>query len=101
MEPVFRKRDGWRRIYIDLPGMGLTKNCHEISSSEDMLHAVAEFIRAVIPNEKYLIAGESYGGYIAGGMIEKEKEQIPWVQHLYVLLLSLMQMAERLGNIKS
>lgn len=76
MEPVFRNRDGWRRIYIDLPGMGLTKNYHEISSSDDMLHAVAEFIQEVIPTERYLIAGESYGGYIARGMIEKEKEQI-------------------------
>lgn len=25
MEPIFTKREGWRRIYIDLPGMGVTK----------------------------------------------------------------------------
>jgi pimeloyl-ACP methyl ester carboxylesterase len=23
MEPIFNTREGWRRIYIDLPGMGL------------------------------------------------------------------------------
>lgn len=31
MEPIFTNRDGWRRIYIDLPGMGLTKIYEEHS----------------------------------------------------------------------
>ncbi|MEQ2526919.1 alpha/beta hydrolase [Bacillaceae bacterium CLA-AA-H227] len=76
MEPVFTERNGFRCIYIDLPGMGLTKNYNEISSSDDMLNAVLEFIEAVLPNQKFLIAGESYGGYIARGIIEKHREQI-------------------------
>ena len=25
MEPIFQKREGWKRIYFDLPGMGKTK----------------------------------------------------------------------------
>jgi pimeloyl-ACP methyl ester carboxylesterase len=76
MEPIFTKRDGWRRIYIDLPGMGLTKNYNGISSSDEMLNAVLEFIQAIIPNQEYIIAGESYGGYIARGIIQKQKEQL-------------------------
>lgn len=76
MEPIFTKRDGWRRIYIDLPGMGLTRNYHEISSSDDMLNAVIDFIQAIIPEQEYIIVGESYGGYIARGIIQKQQEQI-------------------------
>lgn len=76
MEPIFTKRDGWRRIYIDLPGMGFTKNYNEISSSDEMLSAVLDFIQAIIPEQEYLIAGESYGGYIARGIIQKQQEQI-------------------------
>ncbi|WP_102275312.1 alpha/beta fold hydrolase [Cytobacillus massiliigabonensis] len=76
MEPVFKKRTGWRRIYIDLPGMGLTKNYNEIGSSDEMLTAVLEFIQTIIPGQEYLIAGESYGGYIARGIIQKQQEQI-------------------------
>ena len=76
MEPIFTLRDGWRRIYIDLPGMGLTKNYNEISSSDDMLNTLTDFIEAVLPNQEYIIAGESYGGYIASGLIEKQKERI-------------------------
>jgi pimeloyl-ACP methyl ester carboxylesterase len=76
MEPVFTKREGWRRIYIDLPGMGLTKNYNEISNSDEMLEAVLDFIETVLPNQNYVVAGESYGGYIARGLIEKHAENI-------------------------
>ncbi|WP_112181132.1 alpha/beta fold hydrolase [Paraliobacillus zengyii] len=76
MEPIFKKKEGWRRIYIDLPGMGLTKNYHDICSSDEMLDTVLDFIETVIPNQEYLIVGESYGGYIARGIIEKQKERI-------------------------
>lgn len=76
MEPVFSKRDGWRRIYIDLPGMGVTKNYSDISSSDEMLDAVLEFIQAIIPNQSYLIAEDSYGGYLTRGVIQKQKEKV-------------------------
>jgi pimeloyl-ACP methyl ester carboxylesterase len=76
MEPIFNEKKGWRRIYLDLPGMGLTKNYAAINSSDDMLEAVLAFIQAVLPNQDYLIVGESYGGYLERGIIEKQKEHI-------------------------
>jgi pimeloyl-ACP methyl ester carboxylesterase len=76
MEPIFEKRGGFRRIYIDLPGMGLTKNYNKISSSDEMLESVIDFIQTVIPDQEYLIAGESYGGYIARGIIHKQVQPI-------------------------
>lgn len=87
MEPVFTKRDGWRRIYIDLPGMGLTKNYSELSSSDEMLDVVLDFIQTLIPNQEYVIAGESYGGYIARGVIQRNPEQIQGAAFICPLII--------------
>ena len=76
MEPLFTNRTGYRRIYIDLPGMGLTKNYDDIHSSDEMLNAVQDFIQAIIADQEYMIAGESYGGYIARGIIHKQNEKL-------------------------
>ena len=76
MEPIFTLRKGWRRIYVDLPGMGLTKNYDEISNSDDILSTLIDFIEAVLPNQEYIIAGESYGGYLARGLIKKHKDRV-------------------------
>lgn len=91
MELVFSKRDGWRRIYIDLPGMGLTKNYNEICSSDDVLNAVLEFIDTIIPGQEYLVAGESYGGYIARGMIQKRQELILGAAFICPLIIPLVK----------
>lgn len=69
MEPVLRDMPGYQRIYIDLPGMGRTKGADWIRNSDDMLRIVEEFIESVIPGKSFLLAGESYGGYLARGLI--------------------------------
>ncbi len=71
MEPVFNNKDGYKRIYMDLPGMGKTKGENWITNIDTMLDVVINFIEKVIPNENFLIAGESYGGYLARGVIYK------------------------------
>ncbi|TGB01397.1 alpha/beta fold hydrolase [Halobacillus salinus] len=76
MEPVFNNTDGWRRLYIDLPGMGATKNYEAIKDSDEMLKAVIEWIDAVIPGQEYVLVGESYGGYIARGLIKHQPERV-------------------------
>lgn len=76
MEPVFEDRTGWRRIYLDLPGMGHSRQYDEITSADEMLNAVVEFIETIIPNQQYVVVGESYGGYIARGIIYKQAQQI-------------------------
>lgn len=68
MEPIFNEKTGYRRIYFDLPGMGRTENYHNILSSDDVLEAVIHLIEHHIPNEPFLIAGESFGGYLARGV---------------------------------
>ncbi len=70
-EQVFESADGYKRIYIDLPGMGKTKSSEAIKNSDDMLNVLIQFIDAVIPEEEILIVGESYGGYLARGLVNK------------------------------
>jgi len=76
MEPVFLEQEGWKRIYFDLPGMGKTTNYSSIQNSDEMLEVVNEFIQALIPDEPYLLVGESYGGYLARGIMRKSAERL-------------------------
>ncbi|MGE7948455.1 alpha/beta fold hydrolase [Lysinibacillus sp. NPDC093688] len=76
MEPIFTEREGWKRIYIDLPGMGNTTDYEKINNSDEMLEAVVELIHSLLPNERYLLVGESYGGYLVRGIMREYHEQI-------------------------
>lgn len=76
MEPVFIERGGYRRIYPDLPGMGRTKGEAWVDSSDKMLQVMLEFIEKVIPNENFLLAGESYGGYLARGIVHHMADRV-------------------------
>ncbi|WP_312561993.1 alpha/beta hydrolase [Anaerospora sp.] len=71
MEPIFAKKTGYKRIYIDLPGMGKTKAADWIINSDVMLEIVMAFIQKVIPGERFLLVGQSYGGYLSRGIIYK------------------------------
>ncbi|SDN03128.1 Pimeloyl-ACP methyl ester carboxylesterase [Fictibacillus solisalsi] len=76
MEPVFAGREGYERIYLDLPGMGRTKGEEWIKGTDDMLDAVLRFIDAILPKQSFLLAGESYGGYLARGIVAKIGERV-------------------------
>lgn len=76
MEPIFRDKDGYKRIYIDLPGMGKSESAEWIINSDIILDIVTEFIKEIIPNENFIIAGNSYGGYISRGVIYKMTDRI-------------------------
>ncbi|MCL2698379.1 MAG: alpha/beta hydrolase [Oscillospiraceae bacterium] len=80
MEPVFNEipHVKYRRIYIDLPGMGQTPS-GRVKTSEDMLEVIIGFIEAVIPNGNFLIAGESFGGFMTLGLISRIPERIDGV----------------------
>jgi pimeloyl-ACP methyl ester carboxylesterase len=69
MEPLFETRPGWQRIYLDLPGMGQTPGPDWITSQDQVLDVVTRFIDRVIPGQRFTVAGLSYGGYLARGLI--------------------------------
>ena len=69
MEPLFADRAGWRRLYPDLPGMGKTRAADWITCQDQMLDLVIDFIDTVAPGERFVVAGTSYGGYLARGLV--------------------------------
>jgi len=71
-EPIFEARDGYQRIYIDMPGMGKTPSTG-VNNSDDILKVILNFIDSLIPNQHFLLIGLSYGGYIARGILKHKQ----------------------------
>ena len=71
IEPIFKKVNDYKRIYIDLLGMGKSNNCSlEYASSDKILEMLLSFIKEKIDKE-FLLIGESYGGYLSRGILSK------------------------------
>jgi len=76
IEPIFSNRGGWKRIYLDLPGMGRTRAPRWLNSADQMLDALIQFCEIVIPEDQFLVAGESYGGYLARGLVRSLPQRL-------------------------
>jgi pimeloyl-ACP methyl ester carboxylesterase len=76
MEPLFATRPGWRRIYPDLPGMGKTRAADWITNVDEILDLVIAFVDAVAPGQRFVVAGQSYGGRLARGLVHHRGKQI-------------------------
>jgi pimeloyl-ACP methyl ester carboxylesterase len=76
MEPLFKKRSGWKRIYPDLPGHGLTPGLEWITDQDKVLEVILDFIDAVIPGERFVLTGSSKGAYLARGVLHQRFESI-------------------------
>ena len=70
-EPIFAKRQGWKRIYPDLPGMGKTEGPEWLVTQDQVLDVLTEFIERVIRSERFTVAGLSYGGLLAQGLVHR------------------------------
>ncbi len=69
LEPVFGRRPGLRRIYVDLPGHG--ESPAGPATSEHIVAAVSAFARAHLGEARPLLAGWSYGGYVAAALARR------------------------------
>lgn len=77
MEPLLAPRAGWRRIYLDLPGMGRTPALDSVRNSDEMLDLVLQVIDSLVPEgQPFVVAGQSYGGYLARGIVHKRPQQV-------------------------
>ncbi|MGD9147108.1 MAG: alpha/beta hydrolase [Anaerolineae bacterium] len=76
LEPLFERREGWKRIYPDLPGMGNTPGKDWLTHQDQMLDITLEFIDQVAPGQRFVLAGTSYGGYLARGLVHRRAEMI-------------------------
>lgn len=79
MEPILKNRPGWQRIYLDLPGMGQTKAPGWLKNSDQVLEVIVKFIDKILPGRNLLVAGESYGGYLARGLVYRMPERLSGV----------------------
>ncbi|MEW4150272.1 alpha/beta hydrolase [Bacillus thuringiensis] len=63
-------------MYIDLPGMGKSNAPNWINSLDRIVDVLITFIEEIICTEKFLLVGESYGGYLAKGILAKMFERV-------------------------
>ncbi|TDU84204.1 pimeloyl-ACP methyl ester carboxylesterase [Kribbella voronezhensis] len=75
LEPFFADVPGYRRLYPDLPGMGASP-AGTIDSSDGIMAALIEFIDTEIGDEPFVLIGESYGGYLARGLVAQRPSQV-------------------------
>lgn len=95
-EPVFQNAGmNYRRIYIDLPGMGKSVAGASIKTSDDMVAVLYEFAKDIV-GEAFILAGESYGGYLARGFIKLHPEMASGV----ILLCPLVYPGARKGRVE-
>ena len=86
LEPLFKERPGWQRLYFDLPATGLSSGADWVASSDQMLDVVCEVIDALLPGRSFTLLGLSYGGYLARGVAYRKPAQVdglcllvPWL----------------------
>lgn len=75
-EPIFAHRNGYKRIYPDLPGMGQSEAKPGLRNQDDVLAALLGFIDRVIGKERFLLAGTSLGGYLARAIAVERRAQV-------------------------
>jgi pimeloyl-ACP methyl ester carboxylesterase len=76
MERHFVQRSGWRRIYVDLPGMGKTPGPDWITCGDQVLEVLEQFVDSVIGGDRFVLAGSSYGAYLALGLAHRRAGSI-------------------------
>lgn len=74
LEPAMAGCPDWRRVYVDLPGCGGSPPGPE--DSDGVVDVVAELIEQEIRSPRVLLAGCSYGGYIAAALARRMPERI-------------------------
>ena len=82
MERIFRKPENstldksFKRIYIDLPGMGNTSLKEDISSTDELFSILKEAVDRLITEDTFYISSESYGSYLARALLKNDFERI-------------------------
>lgn len=91
-EPIFQDKN-YKRYYLDLPGMGKSDHPNGIYSSEAILEVLEGFVRDVIlkDNDQFLILAQSYGAYLARGLLAKMSQK---VAGMFLLCPGILAMKE-------
>lgn len=87
MEPVFAQREAsaatgrpdaqaWRRIYVDLPGMGKSGADLSLASAAGIVGILFALMDEIAGDEPFALAGQSFGGYLALRMMLEHPERV-------------------------
>lgn len=76
LEPVFETLTGWQRVYVDLPGHGLSPPRDSIASQDDLLRAILDFADATFGDRCFGVIGLSRGSYLARGILHERPGRI-------------------------
>jgi pimeloyl-ACP methyl ester carboxylesterase len=76
LEPLFDDDAPWQRVYPDLPGMGGTPGDPSVDSSDAMVRVLLAVLDAVAGDGPFGVVGESYGGYLARGVLAARPDDI-------------------------
>jgi len=79
LEPVFQQTQGWKRIYVDMPGHGKSPPRVEIQTQDDLLAAMMDFAAQILADQRFGVVGLSRGSYIARGIVHLLPEQVAGV----------------------
>ncbi len=76
LEPLFENRQGWKRVYIDIPGHGKSPVDPSISTHDEVLELILAFMSEILPGQGFAVVGESRGGYLARGIVHRKPDLI-------------------------
>lgn len=93
MEPIFVHRQGWKRIYVDLPGMGQSDAPDWLKTQDQVLEVIMQFVDEAISGERFCVAGLSYGGLLAQGLVYHLAHQIDGVLFIVPTMASIDKQA--------
>lgn len=76
LEPLCGKRTTFKRIYFDLPGMGLSRAEIGLKNADKMMEIINAFIEEILPAENYAVFALSYGAYLARYLLKQKNSRI-------------------------
>lgn len=77
-EPIFQHISGFKRIYLDLPGMG-NSPIDGAQDLDDMYQRLHDSIRTIVATEYFLLIGSSCGAYLCRALVHDFAAQIDGV----------------------
>ena len=75
LDPIIDAAGEWRRLYIDLPGHGLSP-AEDVSSSEEVVAVVESELRTRLGSEPFALIGNSFGGMLARRIAHDFRHQV-------------------------
>lgn len=75
LDPVVERAGGWRRIYLDLPGMGRSP-VGDVAGAEDVVRSVEAEIDARLGDQPFAVLGSSFGGMVARAVAHDLRDRV-------------------------